>query len=105
MHLTKRQKRNLELYSVYKSSPPNSWRLFRNNFKYYLVMLFLFILVVVLALAASIEPLAWGATGLLLGAILRDVGLYRAFVHSWPVTSAVIEWERVDELLAESSSL
>ncbi len=103
MELTKVQRQNLKLYVQYRSSPPTIWFLIRRNlFKRYLIPGFLVILLLLIAPTAGLGAIAWLAVGMLFSATLRDVALFRRFVHLWPVTSAVLDWERIDELLAES---
>ncbi len=37
-------------------------------------------------------------------AVLRDIGLFRRAALGWPVTCSVIDWQRVERLLAIEDS-
>jgi hypothetical protein len=105
MQLTKAQERTLELYLKWRSSPPTFWFLISQNLIRYLIHLVLVIFLVLLAPLTGEPWIGWIAIGLFLGVLLRDIGLFQRSVRLWPMTSAVLDWERIDELLAESSSL
>jgi len=44
----------------------------------------------------------WGICGMGLGALLRDIGIRRRSVASWPLLDAVIDWRRVELLVKDS---
>ena len=100
MDLTKVQRRNLELYAHYRSTTPSVWRLFRLNLRRYLVFGALLILLYALGPVGGTDFLAWLASGMLLGLLLRDLATFRRFVHIWPALEAVLDWERVERLLS-----
>ena len=101
MQLTKAQRRNLELYATYRIKLPSFWQLFRANLARYLVITALLILFFILASITGTESLALILTGLFLGALMRDITRFLQFVRMWPAISAVIDWERLDELLSK----
>jgi len=103
MQLTKEQRRNLELYARYRSAPPTLWQLFRLNARRYLLVAALLAIVFLLAPLAGTQSLAYLAAGMLLGAIVRDIGTFWRFVRVWPATAAVLDWERVETLVAEEN--
>jgi len=102
MNLTKLQKRNLEMYNHYRSSPPTYKFLFRRNLKRYLISLALVILVLTIT-TEGLRPFAWIILGMFINSTLKDVGIFRRFIHLWPVTSAVLNWEQIDKLLADAT--
>ena len=104
MQLTKEQRRNLELYAKYRSSPPTFWELFRLNLPRYLLFAALIVIVYLLVQLGAPQPVVWLGAGLLLGAILRDVGTFWRFVRVWPATAAVIDWDQVEGLLSEADA-
>ncbi len=61
------------------------------------------LLVALSALASLIFPQVWMlVAGLAAGSCLRDLGYVRSARAVWPVSLRVIDWTKVDELLAES---
>ena len=57
-----------------------------------------------LALFLQMNHLVWFVAGSLIGAVAREFGLLRHGARSWPTISAVIDWNRVDELLAKEQT-
>ena len=103
MELTREQRKNLELYKSYRDSPPSIWQLFRANLWRYFLFAFLVILLYLLTLIAGFESVPLVATGLFLGVLGRDIGIFLRFIRVWPATSTVIDWPRLEALLAEAS--
>ena len=55
------------------------------------------------ALASLIFPQVWMlVAGLVAGSCLRDLGYVRSARAVWPVSFTVIDWPKVDDLLADS---
>ena len=92
MKLTKQQRNNLELYAAYRSEPPTLGQLLRINLPRYLLAAALTIVVYMLAPSTGIQSLSLILIGLILGAVLRDIGYFWRFVRFWPVQSAVMDW-------------
>ena len=103
MQLTKAQKQSLAFYARYRTLPPTFWFLISRNLVRYLILFVLILFLVVIAPYTFIEPIRWVAIGVFFGVILRDIGLFWRAVNIWPMTAAVLDWERVDQLLAESN--
>ena len=53
---------------------------------------------------AGSDEAAVGFAGIWLGTFLRDFGWFRASVKLWPTWEAVVDWERVERLIAKSES-
>jgi hypothetical protein len=104
MKLTTQQRKNLALYAAYRSAPPTLGQLLRKNLPRYLLAAALTIVVYMLAPATGIQSLGLILIGLFLGALLRDIGHFWRFVRFWPVQSAVLDWQRVDNMLSEPST-
>jgi ABC-type long-subunit fatty acid transport system fused permease/ATPase subunit len=100
MELNKAQRRNLELYRQYREETPTLFNLFRGNLWRYLLMVAFAILAMLLIPSLANGAVVYGVLGLVVGAILRDVGYFRQFRQVWPATAAVLDWERVEALLA-----
>ena len=103
MKLTKEQKKNLELYLLYRDSPPTIWQLLKMNLWRYLLFAVLVGLLYLLAPVAGTESIPLLATGLFLGVLGRDVGYFLRFIRVWPATAIVLDWARVEKLLSEAT--
>ena len=100
MPLTALQRTVLERYQSFRESPPTLWRLISlasSN----LALLFIVVSVgsIFLYLNAS-ESASWLVAGIGVGCFLRDFGSFRAGVRIWPVISRVLDWQKLDDLLA-----
>ena len=100
MQLTKSQRRNLELYVTYRSTPPTFWQLFRQNLPRFAFMALLVVLLYVFAPTGGTEWLALIVTGLFLGVLARDIVRFWQFVRMWPVLADVLDWQRIGRLLS-----
>ena len=61
------------------------------------------VLALLTAAVYLILPQIWMLVGcLVLGSCLRDLGYVRSARSVWPVSFAVIDWAKVDELLGET---
>lgn len=103
MDLTREQRKSLELYKIYRDSPPSIWQLLWANSPRYLLFAFLVLLLYVLAPLAGTDSAPLVATGLFLGVLGRDIGRFLQFIRVWPATAAVIDWPRLETLLVEPS--
>jgi hypothetical protein len=90
----------LERYMQFREKPPTVWRL-----------MFLSVAgqaVLIIALGAGIAfwlvleqaTLAYFLGGAAFGYLFRDFTMMRRSVQFWPVLSAVLDWTKVDRLLA-----
>ena len=69
----------------------------------YLVLSIVLIVLVIFALLeqnATIRALAMFGIGLVLGALIRDIGWFRAIKQMWPFTSEVTDWAKVEAIAA-----
>lgn len=101
MKLTKSHVKVLELYKKWQESPPTLWQLIAQNIFRYLLLFLLVVLLNIVAPAGGLDPLRWIAIGLFVGVLLRDIGLFLRSIRLWPLTSAILNWQRIDELLNE----
>ena len=105
MQLTNAQRSNLELYVAYRFNPPTFWSLFSKNLIRYLVIAGLIVLLALLGLIAGTETFTLFAMGLFIGILFRDIGLFLRFLRVWPATAAVLDWPRLEALLADADSI
>ena len=99
MSLTKSERRNLQLYERYRDAPPTLWGLIKLNLLRYLVSALLVFLLYQIAPGAGLESLALIVIGLFIGSLVRELAHFWRFVRFWPTQSAVMDWQRVEDLL------
>lgn len=103
MKLTQEQKTNLNLYKSYRDVPPTVWQLIRANLGRYLIFAVLVILLYLLAPIAGMGSLPLIVAGVFLGVLGRDLGTFLRFIRVWSATAEVIDWPRLEALLAEGA--
>jgi hypothetical protein len=105
MPLTKLQLQALRFYAAHRDRAPTLGEMMQ------LLALTFFVRMVVGAVAAvacdilRMPMVGFLACGILLGAMLRDTGVSMRSVQLWPLVGSVLDWDRVDQLLAESERL
>jgi hypothetical protein len=105
MHPTPCQLKLLKLYREYHSAPPTVGGVLRRN----LAPLALFVAIIAAGLWLALN--AWGlwfgvgcfAAGLGFGALARVVRQLVYAVRFWPIIAHVVDWTKVDSLLANRS--
>lgn len=95
----KTQQQVIKLYRDYRSSPPSLRTLIRRNTGYYLLRIGVAALAIMLAYRLEQPELGFLVLGLLLGAMLRDIGLFMRLTKTWPITASVLDWERIEAML------
>lgn len=48
--------------------------------------------------------IAWLYIGVFAGVVLRDIGRIRILSHTWPVFHTVLDWERIQQILASDET-
>ena len=102
-------RRVLLIYLSMRDKPPTYLRLFARMIPSYLILcsvpILAFMGVMVLRSTIWVIPLLAGVlfVGFLLGVLTRDLGIFRRTILIWPVLSDIINWERVEQLLDDSS--
>ncbi len=99
MSLTKSVRKNLQLYERYRDTPPTFWSLIKLNLLRYLGSALLVFLLYQIAPSAVLESLALIVIGLFVGSLVRDLSHFCRFVRFWPTQSAIMDWQRVEDLL------
>lgn len=105
MKLTLLQRKILERYRQFRDQPPTLGRLVTLS----LVNHILLIMVCGAAIACFAVVIADVSgmiffVGLGMGAICRDIGLFRRTALAWPALHAIIDWKKLDEILAADST-
>ena len=103
MALTKAQFDILRRYRNYRDRPPTVAGLLRHSWK---VHAFLCLTVGLGAWACQAMRAYVGAyvvIGLGIGAIARDIGIFRRSVQHWPILVQILDWQQIDALLEQES--
>ncbi|MCH8922008.1 MAG: hypothetical protein IIA67_02530 [Planctomycetes bacterium] len=108
--LTRRQRTTLQFYLKYREPPPTVMGLAAMSVGRWLALMVLTSIVfscalgVVMLIDASLTVVLFLIglmIGMCLGAAARDAGIFRNFVHVWPVLRDVLNWQRIEERLGE----
>ncbi len=106
--MTPLQRRQLQVFREFRYQPMTVRSLVLVNWRRYLVTLTPpAVGLVYFCLVYNILPPGYGAIGIavvlgmLVGLLSRDLGTLRGSAANWPVVREVIDWEKVDQRLAE----
>lgn len=99
MNLSQLQRGALQQFKRYRGVRPNLISLLAQHWKIYVLLIAFALVGGWLLSSLGFINLVYLAAGLIGGAITRDIGLYRRFVETWPVTDSLLNWERLDDLL------
>ena len=102
--LTPVQRAALQAYRAFRSEPPSLGGLVRRSRRAYALLFVLAGAAIALALVLALGAVAAFAAGILTGVVARDLGWFRRSVQIWPALSRVIDWARLDALLASDET-
>ncbi len=100
MPLTALHRTVLESYRTFRESPLTVWRLMALASKSHAILFIIFSLLSIIWYLKVSESEAWLFAGIGAGCILRDVAHFRMRVRVWPVLTRVVDWQKIDDLLA-----
>ena len=100
MPLTALQRTVLESYRTFLESPLTIWRMIVHSSKYNAILFIFFSLMSIISYLEVSESAGFLVAGMGAGAILRDLAHYRQRVRIWPVVKQVLDWQKIDDLLA-----
>jgi hypothetical protein len=98
--MSERHRNMLSVYKAFRASPPTVGSLARRLLPTWLLLVALCGLWIAVSLLAQVDFLAWAAPGFLIGALARDLGYCLKTALAWPTINAIVDWNRVDDLLA-----
>lgn len=101
MRLNKPQALALEEFRRYRSKQPSYVGYLRKNWWRYLIFVILFLLFALLGFAMGDSWVVAFVAGLLFGIVMVEESNVRHFRRLWPAMAAVLDWERIDQLLEE----
>lgn len=102
MQLTKLEAAALERLHKYRTVPPTLGERLRAMLRWMGAMVVLCVALAVLLARLRFPGIPFLAVGVLLGALGRDIGYQRSFVKWWPINRETMDWNRVEQLLADA---
>ena len=102
--MTRYQLRILKLYARFQQQPISVLTYLRLNAKSYVVQLIAFVVLTIPVYAwYGMVSIAFMAS-IFAATVLRDVGHFRRAAMIWPAWQQVIDWDKVNAILAESEA-
>ena len=102
--LTALDRTYLRQYLKFRDQPMTVAGLFRSNLKNYCLQFTIFgACAVALYYLTGLEAMTYVAV-VAVTVLLRDFGFFRRSVNLWPMTEAVTDWQRIEELLDEDEA-
>ena len=102
MKINKVQLKRLKASRELHGKDASAFMMLVKNWKYYLFLGALFsVLSYLFFIDGSIGYILF-LGGAFLGAVLRDIVWFRLTEQYWPISDAVTDWEKVDEIIAEN---
>ena len=104
MQLTDKQIKQLQMSRALRGRAPTLGWYLLTAWRTYLLILLAGVAAICFYLWAGWPYMATFFAGLLIATLLRDLKWYRQFANGWPLSDAITNWERVDELLANQQA-
>ncbi len=92
----------LAQYLRYRTAPPTVASIVRRSLRGWAIIVGIFAVAIVVEYAVRLPLVAALLAGVLVGRIVRDLTSYRQFVRQWPLTSRVLDWDKIDRLAARA---
>ena len=103
MRLTRFQRKTLENYRRFHDTPPSFGRMIMLAWRGLALLIVYFMFLTFISFYAEISSVGFICIGMCVGALSRDLGLFRRYVELWPVLSQVFNWPKINELLADET--
>ncbi len=99
MSLTPLLRSTLRYYQGYRDKPPTLWSLWEQSSKNHAILFMVVSLGSIYLYLDVSRAVGLFFAGIGVGAILRDIGRFRAFARIWPVLAQILDWKKIDDLL------
>lgn len=76
---------------------------YRRNGRRYALLVFAGLFTITLLVSLRMWPVGVLVGGMIVGALIRDLGWVRSTRRTWPFTQRVIDWDKVRVLAAEAA--
>ena len=100
MPLTPLQRTVLESYRTFRESPLTIWRLVVLSSSRQALLFIIFSIMSIIFYLEVSESAGVFSAGAGFGVISRDFAHYRMRVRIWPIATRVLDWQKIDDLLA-----
>lgn len=102
--MNKFERNTLLQYIKMREQSPTTAGIMVRSWKHYTFLVVLLASICLLAIVLEIRMIAIVATGLVAGAVLRDIGYARRLVRVWPLLEEIMDWNRIEKKMADQSS-
>ena len=99
MQLTRLQRQVLSLYLTYRDRAPTMGTLMRRAVKYQAPLITIALVTSVFTSSIGMLSISFLLAGMLVGALLRELGTFHRFLQLWPAMVQGLDWECVREIL------
>ena len=103
--LSPAQRTSLQLTLNFRDRPLTIWAMFAANRVRYAILVATGCLVISLLYVVDVPMAAALLGAFITGALLRDVGWFRQQIIGWPLTCAIIDWQRVEQLVTSDKPI
>jgi len=100
---TRLNKNILRQFKIQHQAVMSMSRLYRIFWPYYLLQIAILGSVAAIFCNAGSDALALGIVGIIAGMLLRYFYWFRRSLATWPTLDAIVDWDRVDNLLEPTS--
>ena len=105
MPLTPLQRKFLVNHQLFRDQPPTVWRQWALASRSHAILFIIFSLGSIFLYLEVAPSAGYFYAGIGIGAVLRDIGRFRAVARIWPALSQVLNWQLIDDLLAGREDL
>ena len=96
---TRLSKNVLRQLKIQHSSVMSMSRFYRIFWRYYLLLVVTLGSVAAIFWSVGSDAAALAIVGIIVGVLLRDIYWFRGSLATWPTLDAIVDWDRVDNLL------
>ncbi len=104
MKISKSNLKQLKASTKYKGQSISAFFMYRRAWKAHLINIVTFSTLTYLAYSFVSKQHAIFVIGVLFGLLVRDFAWHRTLSKFWPVSDAVTNWEKVDEIINENET-
>ena len=104
MKISKAHLRRLKVAKDLRGKNASTIKMLFKNWKYYVLIGGLFAIVSYYFISRGFNGYSYFFGGAFLALLLRDIAWFRLTAKYWPVSDAVTDWDKVDDLIRENET-